>query len=111
MKYGFMGNVNPDLGPAQPSNGSNGSFFNRVLQPVMVKAGSDAKAAAEQATVDAIKKLAQKPGAKIPDVTVAPPAAPVGLMDKFNALPAWQKYLSYAAAGIVVLKLVSPGRD
>lgn len=110
MKYGFMGNVNMDLGPNQSVNGPNGSFFNRVLAPVAIKAGADARAAATDATINAIKKLGKKPDAKVPDVTVAS-TAPVGLMAKFNALPAWQRYLSYAAAGIVVLKIVSPGRD
>lgn len=110
MKYGFMGNDNTDSGPPRSVYGP-GSLLNRVLAPVAIKAGADARAAATDATINAIKKLAQKPEAKIPDVTVAPASSSVGLMDKFNALPAWQKYLSYAAAGIVVLKLVSPGRD
>ncbi len=95
MIYGTL-----DLGPSQPSNGSNGSFFNRVLRPVAIKAGADAQEAAKQATVNAIKKLAQKPTATMPDVTVAAPAAP--------ATP-WLKYGLYAVGGLVALKLVFGG--
>lgn len=98
----IYGTLNLDVGPNQSVNGPNGSFFNRVLKPVAIKAGADAKAAASQATVNAIKKLAQKPTATMPDVT------PVSASPDAPATP-WLKYALYGVAGLVVLKLISGG--
>jgi hypothetical protein len=87
------------------------SFFNTVLSPVAIKAGADAKAAATEATVNAIKKLAQKPTATMPDVTVAAPPAPAGLLDKWKALPTWMRYTAYAIGALAVMKAAAPSGD
>ncbi len=107
----IYGSLDLNLGPNQSVNGPNGSFYNRVLAPVAIKAGEDAKAAATQATVNAIKKLAQKPTATMPDVTVAAPPAPVGLMAKWSALPSWMKWTAYAVGALAVMKAAAPSGD
>lgn len=88
------------------------SFFN--FKPIAIKAVDDTKAAAAQATVDAIKKLAQKPSATMPDVTVTPqptPPAPAGLVDKWNALPTWMRYTAYAIGALALMKAAAPSGD
>jgi len=108
-------NLDPSrFGPAQSSNGPGGGFsMNRVLSEVAIKAGQDTKAAATQATVNAIKKLANQktPGsATIPNVAPAS-AASGSLTAKFKALPAWMRWTALGLGVIVAVKLVSPGRD
>jgi hypothetical protein len=85
--------------------------MNLMLKEVAIKAGADAKSAATEATVNAIKKLAQKPTATMPDVTVAAPPAPAGLLDKWSALPAWIRYSAYAIAALAVMKAAAPSGD
>lgn len=100
------------IGPARPSNGASGGFsVSRVLKDVSIRAGTDAKSAAERATMNAIKKLGSQktPGsAQLPDVA---PAAPLSLSGKFKALPSWARWAIIGVGAFAVIKIVSPGGD
>ncbi len=111
MIYGSI-----DPGPNRPINGPGGGFApSRILQEVAIKAKADTAKAAQEATVNAIKKLANQStpgGAKLPVVTAsASSASSVGIVDKFKALPSWVKWTAYAFGAIAVVKIASPGRD
>lgn len=101
---------NFDVGPAHASGGRTGFNPGRILQEVAIKAKADTKAAASEATVNAIKKLSNQktPGAAtIPNVT----PSSSDMLGKFKALPDWVKWTAYAFGAIAVVKMVSPGRD
>ncbi len=101
-----------DLGPSQSVNGPNGSFFNRILSPIAIKAGADAKSAAEVATANAIKKLANQktPGsATLPAVTGTPSAT--GIAATWRNLPTWVKLTAYAVGALALMKAAAPSGD
>ena len=108
----IYGNIDPAIiGPNKPINGPGGGF-SRVFKEVAIKAGQDTKAAAEQATVNAIKKLAQvkTPGnAVMPDVSVSAPSS--SLSAKWSALPTWVKWTAFAVGALAVMKAAAPSGD
>lgn len=107
MIYGTI-----DPGPNKASGGRTGFNPGRVLQEVAIKAKADAGTAAKEATVAAIKKLANQStpgGAKLPNVSAS--ASSPGLAAKWSALPTWIRWTAYAVAGLAVMKAAAPSGD
>lgn len=71
----------------------------RILKTIAIKAGDDTKSAAAAATVNAMKKLAQKAEAKIPDVTVSSQAP--------QTKTPWLLYAVLGGIGLAAFKALS----
>lgn len=88
-----------------------GSQVSPNFKEISAKAIADAKAASvkamQQATVNAVKKIANPEKKTLPNLTldVSTEKKNVSIMTKFGKLPKWQRYGAFGVVGLVLIKV------